>query len=92
MGEVGWGGANLQSMTVELHGTGTKKSPSPPQSPLLPLAIFFVTLDKFPSDPVTPPLLPCTLCMAGLGCETGVMAARKLLAPRLALSLLGYCF
>lgn len=79
----GMGRSGLLAMKVELHGT--KKSPSP-HPPLLPLAIF-MALGKLPSDPGTSPLLPCTLHMAGLGCETGVMTARKLLTLRPALSL-----
>lgn len=63
-----------------------RRAQAPPCALMLPLAIF-VTLGKLPSDPGTSPLLPCTLRMAGLGCETGVMTARKLLTPSPALSL-----
>lgn len=64
MGE-GWGGAGLLFIKVELHGTGTK---SPPSSTLLP-PCYFWDLGQITKDPVSSPLLPCTPCMAGLGCE-----------------------
>lgn len=85
MGE-GLGGAGLLSMMVELHGTGTKKIPSPPPTPTASTCYFCVLgqITKGPCNITTVTMHP----MYGRpGCETRVLVARKLLTSRPVLSL-----